>query len=1136
MAQALNFRRKASAGRDFGAALVSFLFSAMSPARTWGPSANPKIANGMRRAGDLLLTAFLAWCALQQTGCVGPAAVALTATPKSLSWASVPVGSAGNAQAVTLTNDGTSAASISNVAISGANASDFSISAKTCGSTLTARSSCTVTVLFVPTAAGARSATLAFTYTGGMSTETVSLSGNGTTAAGVDPSSLSFGTVNVGSSGPSQSTTLQNGGTSISLSSVAVTGTNPGDFTISGNACGSGLAPSASCTVDITFTPTTTGPRTATLTFTDTAGNSPQTVALSGTGGSPAPASSNATVAPASLSFATTAVGSTSPLQSVTLSTGPVAIKVSSIGISGANSADFAISSKSCGATLAASSSCTVSIAFKPSATGGRSATLTFNDSAGNSPQSVALFGTGVTSSASASPTSLSFSATNVGATSTPQLVTLRNGIYSTISISNIAISGPNSADFAITSRTCGATLAASASCTVTIAFTPAATGARTATLTFTDSAGNSPQTIAMTGKVVDFSIQPINPTVVVNQILQFSATTPVTWTASCGILNNPSTGLYTAPSSPQTCTLRATQTSLPYGTASTQVKVIASSSGTYAVYPSTAAVAVGSQQIFQAQLATAPDPHSLSYSIDGVSGGDSTTGTVTNQGVYTAPNVAGPHLLAVLDNTLGTTATSAINVYTNVMVDFGSRAPNANPVPAGMFGAQYLESLHNTADLDLVLAGGITSGRTYAQIVAVFNTSTPNWTPIDNTVRRITAGGAVNIMLEMYQSPAWLQQGTCGVYSMPSDVNAWASIAQQFVHHMDTTFPGIVTDYEIWNEPNIALCVPAGDDALTDYVKLYSAAVPLMKNQAKADGQTIRVGGPVSAGLEPNWITAMLNDPVISQNIDFMSYHSYLVGVPGETALWDTYNGSQSIYQLTQDSLGPANIYEYAGTLVAGGKQPQGKNLPIYITEYNLDWKFAKTCCSNDFTYSPVWNALYVADLLDVPFAYDGAPNSMSRLIYYAANQPPYYCLVGQYNTNMDCTYPQGSVPQRYPQYFAYQLLGAPPPNGLGLQNGAYMATSMSPPRLVNGLVVTAFFTPSLDAIVLINPSQYTYTDMPINVANSGFTSPQATLYQIVNGQSIQSSTLALQSQGGTSYSTTVTMGPYSVQAISLH
>jgi hypothetical protein len=315
--------------------------------------------------------------------------------------------------------------------------------------------------------------------------------------------------------------------------------------------------------------------------------------------------------------------------------------------------------------------------------------------------------------------------------------------------------------------------------------------------------------------------------------------------------------------------------------------------------------------------------------------------------------------------------------------------------------------------------------------------------------------------------------------------------------------------------------------------MKLYAAAAPLMKNQAKADGQTIRVGGPASAGLLPDWITPMLNDPVISQNIDFMSYHMYMVGAPGETAKWDTYNGSESIYQITQDNLGPANFYEYAGTLISQGKQPQGKNLPIYITEYNLDWLFTKTCCNNDFTYSPVWNALYVADLLDAPFTYTGAPNSIARLIYYAANNPPYYCLVGVYDANMDCSYPAGSTPQPYPQYFSYQLFGSP--LYLGLQKGGYMAASQFPARLSNGLVVSAFFTPSLDAIVLINPSQYTYTNMPVDIVNSGLASPQGTLYRIVNGQSIQASSLSLQAAGGTSYSTTVTMGPYSVQAIAL-
>jgi hypothetical protein len=58
----------------------------------------------------------------------------------------------------------------------------------------------------------------------------------------------------------------------------------------------------------------------------------------------------------------------------------------------------------------------------------------------------------------------------------------------------------------------------------------------------------------------------------------------------------------------------------------------------------------------------------------------------------------------------------------------------------------------------------------------------------------------------------------------------------------------------------------------------------------------------------------------------------------------------------------------------------------------------------------------------------------------------------------------------------------------------------------------------------------------MTVNIANTGLTAPVATLYQIVDGRSIQTSSLSLQSQGGTSYSAVVTLGPYSVQAISVH
>jgi hypothetical protein len=520
---------------------------------------------------------------------------------------------------------------------------------------------------------------------------------------------------------------------------------------------------------------------------------------------------------------------------------------------------------------------------------------------------------------------------------------------------------------------------------------------------------------------------------------------------------------------------------------------------------------------------------------VDGVVGGNSTLGTVTNKGLYTAPATAGTHLLEVTDNTLGVTGTAFISVFSAISVDFDSRSNNLYAVPANMFGAERLESLHDAADLDMVKAAGITYARMYAEIPVVFATSTPNWAPLDAAIRKVSASGGVHVILQMYQSPSWLQQNGCGLYSMPKDLNAWASIAAQYVQHMDITHPGIVTDYEIWNEPNVSLCVPAGTNSMNEYMTLYAATAPPMKAQAATDGSTIHIGGPGTAGLNPSYVTAMLNDPVISKNIDFMSYHQYLFGGSQIGAKWDTYNGVPSVYQKTQNALtDPAITYEYASTLVGGGTQPQGANLPIYVSEYNLNSSFNKDCCRDDPIYGPLWNGLYVADLLNVVYAYNNAPKPVTRIVYYAATAPPYFCLIGEIDANMDCAYPANTPPQPYPQYFTYELIAGP--TYLGLESGGYMAKSISPATLGNGIVVTAFYTPTLDAVVVINPGKDTYTDMPVVITNTGLKSPAGTLYQIVNGQSIQSSSVSLQSQGGTSYSTTITVPPYSVQAISMH
>lgn len=852
-------------------------------------------------------------------------------------------------------------------------------------------------------------------------------------------------------------------------------------------------------------------------------------------------------VEPRSLVWGGVNLGSSGIPKAVTFTNlGSSPIAINGVAVSGTNAADFLISNNTCGATLAASSSCNVTVTFTPSAAGARQAALTFNHSGFDSSQSVSLSGTatGKISTLTLTPQTLSFGSIDIGSATAAQTVTLQSDGTTTISIGAVAIAGTDPADFSISSNTCGSSLPGSSNCSIGILFKPSAAGPRTATLTISDSASGSPHQVTLSGSgnmpVTVLSIAPTNPTVVVNGTLQFTATTSVTWTATCGTISK--AGLFTAPSSAGSCTVTATGAATNPPSISTSVNVIAgSTSGTLRLYPSSAAVFIGTDQAFQAQLSNVPDANPVTYSVDGVAGGNATTGVITAQGVYTAPDIGGSHVLTVQDNTLGTAATSKITVFSDVSVDFDSRSTSLHPVLPGLFGAERMESLHNTADLDLVQAGGISYARFYAFIPSVFATSTPNWRPIDSIIQRVIAGGGLHVILQMVQTPTWLQPnpnpcGTGNPTTMPTDLNAWASLASQYVKHMDETFPGIVTDYEIWNEPNTtAFC---SSSRTADYMKLYAAAAPAMRAQAAADAQAsgrpaARIGGPATAGFQPGWVTEMLSDPVISQNIDFLSYHNYLFNNLETGAEWDTYNKVDSVYQRTQDSgAGPMRSYLYATRLVAAGKQPQGKNLPIYNTEYNLNWQFAKNCCANDPTLSPVWNSMYVADMLNS--VYNGAPDTPGHMVYFAATAVPYFCLIGQIDSEMDCAYPVGSVPQPYPQYFAYQLLGAA--NYLDLQDGGFMANSVSPATLGNGLVVTAFYTKNLDAIVLINPNQNTLSNVSVNLNNTGLTSAQGTLYQIVNGQSIQSSPVSLQNQTGTSYTTTVTIGPYSVQAISIH
>ncbi len=215
-------------------------------------------------------------------------------------------------------------------------------------------------------------------------------------AASLSTTSLTFSGQLVGTTSGLQTVTLTNvGGANLAVLSLGIVGTGATDFATSADSCtGAVLTPNGTCTVGVAFTPSTSGTRSATLAFSDSAANSPQPVALNGTGVAPAPA---ANVSPISLSFGSVKIGTTSATQTVMVgNSGGANLLVSSVTLGGANPRQFRIAADTCsGATISPGGHCTLGIAFAPSKTGGKTATLTISDNAPGSPQRASLAGTG---------------------------------------------------------------------------------------------------------------------------------------------------------------------------------------------------------------------------------------------------------------------------------------------------------------------------------------------------------------------------------------------------------------------------------------------------------------------------------------------------------------------------------------------------------------------------------------------------------------------------------------------------------------------------------------------------------------------------------------------------------------------
>jgi hypothetical protein len=169
--------------------------------------------------------------------------------------------------------------------VNGSNAADFTLS-NNCGSTLAPSTQCTLSVTFKPSSAGTRTASIVFADNAADSPQTLSLSGTGTApVASLSTTSLSFGTQAVATTSAAETVTLTNtGNAALSITSLVIAGANVDDFAEIADTCGGSVAAGSACTIGVTFIPSASRERTATLSITDNAPGSPQTVSLSGAG------------------------------------------------------------------------------------------------------------------------------------------------------------------------------------------------------------------------------------------------------------------------------------------------------------------------------------------------------------------------------------------------------------------------------------------------------------------------------------------------------------------------------------------------------------------------------------------------------------------------------------------------------------------------------------------------------------------------------------------------------------------------------------------------------------------------------------------------------------------------------------
>jgi len=498
--------------------------------------------------------------------------------------------------------------------------------------TLSRGQSVTLTINFAPSAAGVSTGNLSLSSSGNVSPNSVPLTGTGVQAQQilsltVNPQSVNFGNVPVGSGG-SQTVALLNSGTGPVNVSQATMGGNA--FGMTGLALPMTLGPGQSTAFTVSFAPAGAGSASGNISVVSNAANSVSTVTLTGMGVQP-----QISVAPASVSFGTVTVGQTSS-QTVTLSNaGGANLNITQLAGPGTG---FSLSGLALPFTLAPGKSTAFTLSFTPTSGASSAGSLMLVSNAPTSPTTIPLSGTGSAQVLQLTPsaTSLSFGSQALNGSST-QSVTLTNTGNATVSISQVNVTGSG---FTLNGSAPIVTLSAGQAASFSVTFTPTVAGNATGIASVISTAANSPLSISLSGVGTQpqISIVPASVsfgTVTVGQTNSQTVTLTNPGTANLNITQSagPGTGfgltglalpLTLAPGNSSTFTVSFTPTS---GTSvSSSLTLISNAPNSPTTIPLSGA---GSAQVLQ----LTPSTTSLSFGSQALNASATQSVTLTNTG-----------------------------------------------------------------------------------------------------------------------------------------------------------------------------------------------------------------------------------------------------------------------------------------------------------------------------------------------------------------------------------------------------------------------------------------------------------------------------------------------------------------------